>query len=90
MIKRYGQFINESNESLPPIPEKYWGAIEELGDNPTPQDVILLWSDLFDSIDNDIVGYRNGKFLFKDGNEQDPIVVYANIHSYVSDEEFDM
>jgi hypothetical protein len=89
MIKRYNQFINESNESLPPIPEKYWGAIEELGDNPTPQDVILLWSDLFEMADQ-LVGYRNGKFLFDTGEEQDPIAVYANIHSYVSEEEFDM
>ena len=98
MIKKYLDFVNESVQDedrlkrlreadLPEIPENYWGAEAELE---TDGEIIAeVWVDLFPDAPQ-IVDFVDGEFVFDDGNSQDPITVYANVHSYVSEEDFDM
>lgn len=88
MKTKFSEFIKESVEEITlTIPKRYKYAILELGETCTPQEVIDEYNDIIEPEDEDaLVEYKDGKFIFGDGTEQEPKDIFYVIHDYIKGE----
>ena len=79
--------IKEQEEySLLNVPDQYDQVIADVGKNPSPEDVMELWNDLFDGDAPYLEDFDNGVFINEDGDEVSPEQVYMEMDDYMKDE----
>ena len=79
--------IKEQEEyKLLNVPEEYDQVIADVGKNPSPEDVMELWNDLFDGDAPYLEDFDNGVFINDDGDEVSPEQAYMEMDDYMKDE----